>query len=342
MCRYRTLFITDRSPYHQAAALAAAPAALEVVMVRNPSRDALLQQLPGTHFLISERAGVIDGELIAAAPELRLIQRLGSLTYDIDLAAATARNIPVCAWPLKGCVMVAEHMLLQMLALVKRVAEVKAIAEAAADWDRPSRRTDENTFAYNWSNRQAIQGIYQTTVGILGFGEIGAELARRLRPFAPTSVLYHKRQRLPATLETELGINYAEPPQIIAQSDFLCCLLPFTETTELSLNATTLAQMKPGAYLVNCGSGSVIDETALAAAIERGQLGGAALDTFEWEPIRPDNPLLPLARQSTANVLLTPHTAAGAATTSSAATRNSDYTNIEHFLANEPLHHRVA
>lgn len=342
MSGYRTLFITDRSPYHQAAAKAAAPAALDVVMVRNPSRDALLQELPGTHFLISERAGVIDGELIAAAPELRLIQRLGSLTYDIDLAAAVTRNIPVCAWPIKGCIMVAEHMLLQMLALVKRVAEVKAIAEAAADWDRSSRRTDENTFAYNWSDRHAIAGIYQTTVGILGFGEIGAELTRRLRPFAPANVLYHKRQRLPVTLETELGISYAEPAQIIAQSEFLCCLLPFSPATELSLNATTFAQMKPGAYLVNCGSGSVIDESALAAAIERGHLGGAALDTFEWEPIRPDNPLLTLARKPTTNVLLTPHTAAGAATTPNAAARNSDYTNVERFLANAPLHYRVA
>ncbi len=341
MNRDRALFITDRSPYHQAAAIAAAPPQLEVVMVRNPTRTELLQQLTGTHFLISERADEIDAALIAAAPALRLIQRLGSLTHDIDVQAARARNIPVCAWPLKGCILVAEHMLMQMLALSKRLPEVKAVAEAAEPWDRPSRRTDENIFAYNWSGRRAIDGLYESTIGILGFGEIGAELARRLRPFAPTRVLYHKRRPLPTEVEAMLGITYAQPQEIIAQSDFLGCLLPFTPATELSLTAATFAQMKQGAYLVSCGSGSVIDEAALAAAITRGHLGGAALDTFEWEPIRPDNELLALARQPHANVLLTPHTAAGAAAKPAAGSRSSDYTNIERLRNNHPLLYRV-
>lgn len=342
MTRYRTLFLTERSPRHQAAAKAAAPAMLDVVMLRQPARDELLQALPGTHFLITERAGDIDATVMAAAPALRLIQRLGSLTFDIDLAAAQQRHIPVCAWPIKGCILVAEHMLMQMLALVKRLPEVKAIAEAAAAWERPSRRTDENTFAYNWSGRRGIEGIYGATVGILGFGEIGAELARRLRPFAPQQLLYHKRRRLPSSVEAALGITYAEPHTIIAQSDFLCSLLPFMATTELSLNAATFAQMKPGAFLVNCGSGSVIDEAALAAAISAGHLGGAALDTFEWEPIRPNNPLVALAHNPTANVLLTPHTAAGAPSNPTAGGRNDDYANIERCLAGQPLLYQVS
>jgi hypothetical protein len=77
----------------------------------------------------------------------------------------------------------------------------------------------------------------------------------------------------------------------------------------MSLNANVFAQMKPGAFLVSCGSGSVIDEAALAEALRAGRLAGAALDTYEWEPIRPDNPLLPVARDPAMNVLLTPHTA---------------------------------
>lgn len=342
MTRYRTLFLTERSPRHQAAALAAAPPMLEVVMLRQPARAELLQALPGTHFLITERAGEIDAALLAAAPELRLIQRLGSLTFDIDLAAAQQRHIPVCAWPIKGCILVAEHMLMQMLALIKRLPDAKAIAEAAEEWARPSRRTDENTFAYNWSGRRGIEGLYEATVGILGFGEIGAELARRLRPFAPQQVLYHKRRRLPSSVEAALGITYAEPSTIIAQSDFLCSLLPFMATTELSLNETTFAQMKPSAFLVSCGSGSVIDEAALAAAINTGHLGGAALDTFEWEPLRPDNPLVALARTPSANVLLTPHTAAGAPRNPAEGRRDSDYANIERFLAGQPLLYQVS
>lgn len=339
---YQTLFLTDRSPHHQEAARRAAPSVLDLTIMRRPPRAELLARLADVEILISERAGVIDRAMVEAAPQLQLIQRLGSLTYDIDVAAAEQRGIIVCAWPLKGCIMVAEHILMQMLALIKRLPEVQAIAEAAADWDRPARRTDENTFAYNWSRRAGIEGLYGQRVGILGFGEIGAELARRLQPFAPAQTLYHKRQRLPASIERELGITYAEPQALIAQVDFLCSLLPFTPATELMLNAQTFAAMKPGSFVVSCGSGGIIDEPALAAALQTGQLAGAALDTFEWEPLRPDNPLLSLTRLANMNLLLTPHTAAGAPTSNAEKGRSSEFSNIARFLAGEPLLHRVA
>jgi phosphoglycerate dehydrogenase-like enzyme len=278
--------------------------------------------------------------MIAAAPKLRLIQRLGSLTFDIDIAAAQRAGIPVCTWPIRGCILVAEHLLLQMLALVKHLPEVSALASAAGDWGRPSRRTDENIFAYNWSGRTGIDGLEGKTVGILGFGEIGAELARRLSGFRPTQVLYNKRRRLPATVERELGLTYASQAQLIAASDFLCCLLPFYPETDMALNAAIFAQLKKGAFVVHCGSGSVIDEAALADAIRRGQIAGAALDTFEWEPLRPDNPLVALARDPQMNVLLTPHTASGTSTPG-VPTRTADYENIRRLLAGEPLLYRV-
>jgi lactate dehydrogenase-like 2-hydroxyacid dehydrogenase len=177
------------------------------------------------------------------------------------------------------------------------------------------------------------------TVGILGFGEIGVELARRLRPFLPAQLLYHKRRRLPQAVEQALGLTYASREEIIAEVDFLCSLLPYSPETDYLLDATAFACMKPDAFLVHCGSGSVIDEAALADAIRRGHLGGAALDTFEWEPIPPDNPLLPLARDPQFNVLLTPHTAAGARRTdeASAHPRRTDYLNIQRLLRGEPL-----
>jgi len=100
--------------------------------------------------------------------------------------------------------------------------------------------------------------------------------------------------------------------------------------------------MKPGAFFVSAGSGSVVDEKALAAALRAGHLAGAALDTFEWEPIRPDNPLLPLARDPQANVLLTPHVAAGGWKNSARQTdRRQDYENIVRLLEGRPLLHRV-
>ena len=338
---YQVLFLTDRSPHHQQAAIRAAPPALAVTMLRTPDRATLLERLPEFDFLISERSGTIDAELITRAPKLKLIQRLGSLVFDIDVAAAHRRGIPVCYWPIEGCILVAEHMVMQLLALAKRLPEVQAIAEAAADWDRPSLRTDENTFAYNWSRRTDIGGLYQKRIGILGFGEIGAELARRLYGFRPAQIFYCKRNRLPAAVEAELGITYATQDQIIEQSDFLCNLLPFSPTTELSLNQNVFARMEPGAKLVSCGSGSVIHESELAAALARGQLGGVALDTFEWEPLQPDNPLVQLAHDQQFNILLTPHTAAGALPKGKSGTRSMDYTNIMAFLNGHPLFYQL-
>lgn len=340
---HKTLFLTERSPRHQRSALASAPPELDIVMLRSPSMAELLPHLPETEFLISERAGVIDAAIIEAAPKLRLIQRLGSLVHDIDLATAKRANVAVCTWPLMGCILVAEHMVLQILALLKRVGEAKAVAEAAEPWSQPSQRTDENTFAYNWSGRTGTGTLVGATVGILGFGEIGVELARRLQPFLPAQVLYHKRQRLPTLVEQTLGISYAEMAEVIAQSDVLCSLLPYSAATNQLLNAERLTTMKPGALLVHCGSGSVLDEAALAKAITQGALGGAALDTFEWEPLQPDNPLLPLARDPAHNVLLTPHIAAGTPLRPGVtSTRQSEFTNLLRSLRNEQLLYQVA
>lgn len=337
---HKLVFVTARSPRHQASAIAAAPPECRIVMLHAPDPATVARELADAEFLFSERAGIIDRALIAAGPHLRLIQRLGSLAFDIDLDAARAAGIPVCTLPVYGSVLVAEHMLMQLLALAKRLLEATAIAQAAESWGKPPRRTDANTFAYNWSERTGVRGLSGAVVGILGFGEVGAELARRLRPFLPAQVLYQKRQRLPESVEVELGITYAGWDAVLAQSDYLCNLLPYAPETDLALNAAALATLKPGACLVSCGSGSVVDETALAAALRRGHLGGAALDTYEWEPLRPDNPLLPLARDPAANVLLTPHTAAGTGAPANPG-RAADYENVRRVLAGQPLLHRV-
>ncbi len=333
------LFLSERSPRHQEWSRASAPATIEVTFLSHSARAAILAQLPTTDYLISERSGQIDAQLIDAAPKLRLIQRLGSLTHDIDLSAARSRAIAVCATPVYGCVLVAEHMLLQMLALAKKLPEVSAIAKAAGAW-KPSQRTDENIFAYNWSGRRGVRRITGSTVGILGFGEIGVALARLLTGFRPAQVFYHKRTQLPTAVEQELGLTYAELSQIYTQSDFLCCLLPYSAQTDHSLNADVFASMKQGAFLVQCGSGSVIDEPALAAAIRSGQLGGAALDTYEWEPVRADNPLVAMASTSQYNVLLTPHIANGTGDLP-VAHRSGDYENVLRHLNGEELIDRL-
>jgi lactate dehydrogenase-like 2-hydroxyacid dehydrogenase len=323
---------------HQQAALRAAPRILDITVLRYPDRRALLKHLADAEYWISERTGRIDAGLIEAAPHLKLILRLGSLWHDIDVHAAEAARVAVCTWPLRGTIRVAEHIVMQMLALSKKLRETEAIAlEASAGWGA-SRRTDEDTFAYNWSRRERVDGLWGRTVGILGFGEIGAELARRLLGWGCT-VLYHKRQRLPPAVEADLGVSYAAPEALAAQSTHVVNLLPYTAQTDGWLDAAFLDRMQDGAYLVSCGSGSVIDEAALAQAIRSGRLGGAALDTYEWEPIRTDNPLLALAREG-ANVLLTPHVAAGAPAASHQR-RSDEFTNIVRHVEGRPPLHRI-
>ncbi len=338
MKRYKTIFITERGLRHQQAALNAAPPELDITMLRQPDKATLLAHLADAEYLISERTGAIDREIIHAAPQLKLVQRLGSLTYDIDTAAAKAAGVAVCYWPVGTVIRVAEHMVVQMLALSKKLRESEAVALAAGTEWGPSRRTDEDTFAYNWSGRQNVEGLWQRTIGIIGFGEIGAELARRLKGWGCT-VLYHKRRRLPLEVEQELGLTYVDSDTIFSQSDYLANLLPYFKETDCLINADFIAKMKTGAALVSCGSGSVIDEAALTAAVQSGKLNGAALDTFEWEPLKADNPLIALAKQGY-NVLLTPHIAAGA-TAAAAQERLGDFANLLSHIQGQPLKYRV-
>ena len=197
------LFLTARSERHQQMARQAAPPEIEEIrFLREPSKGEILAHIGETDFLITERAGVIDGEIIAAGSRLRLIQRLGRLTHDIDLEAARAAGVAVCHFPLPGAVAVAEHLVWQILALLRRAHDGEAVAQSAGEWGA-SRRTDENVFATNWSRRTGVRGLAGLTVGILGFGEIGVELARRLNAF-DCRLLYHKRTPLPPQVESAL------------------------------------------------------------------------------------------------------------------------------------------
>src|SRR5690606_32236318 len=134
MTKHKTLFLTQRGLRQQQWAIEGAPSELELVMRRGASCEEVLALLADAEFLISERSGVVDAELIAAAPRLRLIQRLGRQTWDIDLDAARRAGVPVCYLPNDGCIMVAEQMMLQILGTLKRLREGMSITAEGADW----------------------------------------------------------------------------------------------------------------------------------------------------------------------------------------------------------------
>jgi len=337
MSNLDVLYLCTLGQQHQQWRLDAAPAGLNVVMRRNPSKAELLALIPQADVLISERTGVIDREIIAAGARLKLIQRIGSLVHDIDLQAARALGVRVAAQPIVGTIAVAEHVMMQMLAVLRRIMPEQLILRQPPEQfaGGPARRTTEDVFSFNWSRQTEVGLLYGKTIGILGFGEIGAELARRLAGWR-CRVLYAKRAQLPPHIEQSFNIVYREPEALLCESDIVVCLLPYFPETDHWLDAKRLRMMKRGAVLVEAGSGSVVDEQAVVEALEQGHLSGAAFDTYEWEPITPDNPLLRLReRDPQANVLLTPHI--GSCNDVSAGEFARFYDNALRLLRGEPL-----
>jgi lactate dehydrogenase-like 2-hydroxyacid dehydrogenase len=230
---------------------------------------------------------------------------------------------------------------MQMLGVAKRAPEMREIVQSADPHGKEPTRCNEDTFSYNWADVPDLRGLWQTTVGILGMGEIGFELARRLRGFS-CKVLYNKRNPLPGHTERELNVQYATWDELVSTSDTVCILLPLLKETEQSLNREFFAKMKPGAAFISAGASGVIDETALAETIASGKLFGAAVDNYTWEPIRPDCALLAPASQAKNNVILTPHVAAGNVPNDQKNLRVDDYVNLVHLLGGQELEYRIA
>lgn len=334
MKKHRILWVTDRSSRHQQRALDGAPSVFDVEMLANPSPEAIKEALQDVEILVSERRGHIDRAMLENASALRFILRLGATTHDIDLTAALQKSIIVSRQPDLGNLQVAEYCQLMMLALLKRlpIAEDRALQKASENLDE---RTDENTFAYNWAEVTKVTGIIGKTIAIVGMGDIGIELARRLKSFLPAKVLYNKRTPLPVILEQELGINYASFEACFSYSDVTVCLLPYNSQTDHLINNEVLSTMREGAMLVQAGSGSTLDEVALAHHLQSGHLGGASLDTFENEPLQKDNPLWAMARRGTYNLILTPHIAGG--TSLADFPQGYQYAEVLRFVRGEPL-----
>lgn len=340
MQQFQVVWLTERSQRHQQAALEAAPREFHVRMLHQPSTAELQENLGKADFLVSERQGKIDESLLAWAPRLKLIVRLGALIDDIDINAVVSRGIKLARQPVMGSMIVAEHCMMVMLALLKKLNEAQYRARTFASEQEPV-RTDENTFRYNWAKITQVQGIYGKTISIVGMGDIGIELARRLRAFQPAGVYYFKRHPYSEAAEHELSIQHvATLGELLKMAEVLVVLLPYSHETEHLINAEALAKMPAGSLLIQAGSGSTIDEKALVKALQNGQLAGAALDTFEFEPLLADHPLRKLTEDPTAAIILTPHIAA--ATPPYAVRRSQDYAEIMRFVQGEPLHYEIS
>lgn len=231
----------------------------------------------------------ITEALLARCSRLKLIQRLGVGYDNIDLAAARKRGIPVCNMPDFNAGTVAEHTIMLVLSLLRRAFESTLLMRGG-----------------HWPvNEVAGRGIYDfqnKVLGLLGFGAIGQEVARRAAGFG-AQMRYFDRNRCPR-LERETGIEPVSLDRLLEESDIVSCHLPITSETEGILSAERLAQMKRGVFFVNTARGALVNEQALAEALQRGAIAGAGIDVFSTEPLPPRHPL-----RYCQNVILTPHTA---------------------------------
>jgi phosphoglycerate dehydrogenase-like enzyme len=211
---------------------------------------------------------------------------------NIDLDAARAQGIRVGRTTGGNAVPVAEFAVGLMIAMGRRIVTAH-------------QSMLEGRWAKNDIWRQSIL-LSGKTVGIVGLGAIGKQVAKRLVGF-DNVVLYNNRTRLPAEEEAARGVQYRSLAALLAESDFVCLTCPLTPQTRGMIGRAELATMKPNAILVNVARGGIVVEEDLLGALQDGRIAGAAIDVFDPEPPAPDNPLLHLP-----NVIVTPHCASTA------------------------------
>ncbi|HEX3057735.1 MAG TPA: D-glycerate dehydrogenase [Usitatibacter sp.] len=250
--------------------------------------EELASRMQGASGAMATVMDKFDEALLAKCPDLKVISNIAVGYNNIDVAAATRRGIRVTNTPGVLDDTTADLTWSLLMAAARRIAEADAYVRRG-DW--------KIAFGVQYF---LGQDIHHATLGIIGMGRIGQAVARRARGF-DMRVVYHNRSRLDAATEAELGATWVERDALLAQSDFVVVMAPYSPATHHLVGAAEIAKMKPTAILVNSARGGVVDDAALAAALKEKRIAGAGLDVFEGEPkLNPEYLELP-------NVVLTPH-----------------------------------
>jgi len=253
--------------------------------------------------LVVESLPVLESDL-ARVRRLKVVQKFGMTLRNIDTAACTTRGVKVLTLRRRANIACAEHAFTLMLMLARRIHEFNGVIsperlEAAGYPYKPfDGRHAPNG---NWGRIPGLRSLHGRTLGIIGLGEIGREIALRASAFG-MRVLYYQRTPLPSSEERALGARYSELDELLTESDWLIPQLPSGPQTRNFLDAGRLAKLKPGACIVNVARADLIDRGALIAALASGRLGGFALDPLYEAPGRDDDELLRFR-----NVILVPH-----------------------------------
>jgi len=282
---------------------------IELRLLKDPGEQALRETVAGGHVIISRCRAIDAGVLEAAGNSLRRVIKLSRWSIDLDLDGCKQRGVDVRNVPQLGCITVAEHAMTFVLMCARDMirSHLGVVNGEYRSHDLTPEVTTERSFAFKWIPVTPIEP-YGQTLGIVGFGEIGKELAARAGAFG-MKILYHDRLRPPAAIESELKAEYRDLDSLLLESDFVSLHVPHTPATEKLIGPAEFKRMRSTAYIVNACRGGVIDETAMVSALTSGEITGAGLDVFVEEPLPHDHPLTTLD-----NVVLSPHIGGGAGT----------------------------
>jgi phosphoglycerate dehydrogenase-like enzyme len=277
-----------------------------------PAQFEMVGDIDAFHAAIGDADGIICESLpvgeeeLSRASNLKIVQKFGTDMRTIDVDACTHRGIAVRPLRRRVNIAVAEHAFAMMIAMSKKLCLInhrideESLREAGF---RPRMHDRRHAAAANWGRVDGLGTLYGSTVGCIGLGEIGREVASRATAFG-ANVLYYQRNRVTEDIETSLGATFCGFEELLERSDYVSLHLPMNDATRHIIDADAFARMKDGAFLVNISRAGIIERQALMDVLESDRLGGVALDVHYEEPSPPDDPL-----KNYPKALLTPHTA---------------------------------
>jgi D-3-phosphoglycerate dehydrogenase len=263
----------------------------EVVESKSLKEPELISQLVNIDALVVRSQTKVTAAALESAPRLKVVGRAGVGVDNVDVPAATRRGIVVMNTPGGNTVSTAEHSFSMLLSLARHIPQAHASVKAG-EWDRKSFQGTE---------------INNKTLGIIGLGRIGAEVARRAIAFGMRVLAYDPYLSLAKARSLQVEL-FEKLPDLLPQADFITLHMPLTPETKGILTKDTLALCRKGVRIINCARGGLVDESDLAEALKSGQVGGAAFDVFEAEPLPADHVF-----RSSPNIIMTPHLAASTA-----------------------------
>lgn len=252
------------------------------------TREEIIEGVKDKDALLSLLTDRIDGEIMDAAPNLKIIANYAVGYNNIDVKAATERGIVVSNTPGVLTETTADFAWALLLAVARRLCESERVLRSGGF------RGWEPLFLLGTD-------VYEKTLGIVGMGRIGKAVARRAKGFRMKVLYYRKSGPLPPWKEEALSAKYCLFEDLLKEADYLSLHVPLTAETYHMIGEKELSMMKKSAYIINTARGSVIDEEALIAALKQGKIAGAALDVYENEPY------VPAALCEMENVVLAPH-----------------------------------